>query len=75
MDMSKILDFVGLVLMIFVASAVLIFTIEYAIDKQERGDCYKWQQYEAMYPRYETHPDTALRCSALGVDVYADILD
>lgn len=49
--------------------AALIFALNTGLKKQEKIDCYKWQNYEANYSLFEASPETVERCSALGVEI------
>lgn len=53
-------------LLLFVA---LFFALNTGLKKQEKIDCYKWQNYEANYSLFEASPETVERCSALGVEI------
>lgn len=49
--------------------AALIFALNTGLKKQEKIDCYKWQNYEANYSLFEASPETVELCSALGVEI------
>ena len=49
--------------------AAFLFALNTGLKKQEKIDCYKWQNYEANYSLFEASPETVERCSALGVEI------
>ena len=59
----------GLLLFAALIFAALIFALNTGLKKQEKIDCYKWQNYEANYSLFEASPETVERCSALGVEI------
>jgi hypothetical protein len=49
--------------------AALVFAFNTGLKRQEKVDCYKWQNYEKNYSLFEASPETVERCSALGVEI------
>lgn len=62
---SKVWTAIGALLL----AAAFMAALNYGLAKQEKVDCYKWQNYEKNYALFEADADTVQHCAALGIEI------